>query len=144
MTLVSRRLLILALALLVVVAVAAAACGDGSDTGAVASSGPKVVAKANDAAKPTTAPGGPALAPTAEIDQNNMTFIPGKVSMKAGETVLIKNSESVIHTANINGKNISGNMKKGDAVPWRAEAPGEYKVTCDYHPQMKATIVVGS
>ena len=60
------------------------------------------------------------------------------------EAVALGDSEAVIHTANVNNKNISGNMKKGDAVPWIARSPGEYKVTCDYHPLMKATIVVTS
>jgi plastocyanin len=78
----------------------------------------------------------------AEIDQLNMTFTPARVSIKVGETVLIKNSESAIHTGNINGKNITGNMKKGDSTAWTAKAPGEYKVSCDYHPQMSATISV--
>jgi plastocyanin len=80
----------------------------------------------------------------AEIDQKNMKFIPERVSVKVGETVLIKNSEAAIHTGNINGKNVTGNMKKGDATPWTATEPGEYAVTCEYHPQMKATIVVTS
>jgi len=78
----------------------------------------------------------------AEIDQQNMTFTPARVSIKVGQTVLIKNSETTIHTANINGKNITGNMKKGDSTAWTAKAAGEYKVSCDYHPQMSATISV--
>lgn len=78
----------------------------------------------------------------AEIDQQNMTFMPPRVVIKVGETVLIKNSETTIHTANINGKNITGNMKKGDSTAWTAPAPGEYKVSCDYHPQMSAIISV--
>ncbi len=80
----------------------------------------------------------------AEIDQLDMAFVPARVSIKVGQTVLIKNSETAIHTGNINGKNITGNMKKGDSTAWTAKAPGEYAVTCDYHPQMKATIVVTS
>ncbi|MCL4242460.1 MAG: cupredoxin domain-containing protein [Dehalococcoidia bacterium] len=80
----------------------------------------------------------------AEIDQKNMKFIPERVSVKVGETVLIKNSETAIHTGNINGENVTGNMKKGDATTWTATEPGEYAVTCEYHPQMKATIVVTS
>src|SRR3990172_727421 len=81
---------------------------------------------------------------SAEIDQQKMAFVPARVSVKVGETVLIKNSETAIHTGNINGKNITGNMKKGDSIPWTATEPGEYAVTCEYHPQMKATIVVTS
>lgn len=78
----------------------------------------------------------------AEIDQTGLKFVPQSLTVKVGDTVTIKNSEEAIHTANINGKNVSGNMKKGSVVTWKAEAAGEYKVTCDYHPDMKATITV--
>jgi len=129
-------------AIAVVVLLVAAACGGKSDaaTGASPTSAPAgkagEVANSDRAAAVQTA--------AAVIDQAEMNFVPAKVTVKVGETVLVKNSEAVIHTANINNKNISGNMKKGDAVPWIARSPGEYKVTCDYHPLMKATIVVTS
>ena len=113
----------------------AAACGGSSDAGPT----PQIQSK------PAITPTSTNVAHTAhaaEIDQQNMKFTPSRVSIKVGETVLIKNSETAIHTANINGKNITGNMKKGDSTAWTATAPGEYKVTCDYHPQMSATISV--
>lgn len=117
-----------------------AACGN--DTG---SSTP------TDAAQSQAKPGTPTKTAAAvhtdhaaEIDQKDMAFVPARVSVKVGETVLIKNSETAIHTGNVNGKNVTGNMKKGDSTAWTAKTPGEYAVTCDYHPQMKATIVVTS
>ena len=113
-----------------------AACGGGSD-GKSTPQGPSKPA-ATTAASPTAAH----TDHVAEIDQRDMAFTPAGVSIKVGQTVLIKNSEAAIHTGNINGKNITGNMKKGDSAAWTANAPGEYKVTCDYHPQMSATIVV--
>ena len=85
----------------------------------------------------------PALPPpSAQIDQDNLEFVPAQVTVKVGDVVLIKNSETAIHNAVVSGKNVTGNMKKGDAIPWKAPAPGDYTVTCDYHPLMKATIVV--
>jgi plastocyanin len=118
---------------------AGVACG-GSNTGANSVSTPQVQA--------TT--GGPSGTPrsaadvkaAAEIVQQNKALVPVQVSVKVGDTVLIKNSDSAIHTGTINGKNITGNMQKGDSVAWTALAAGEFKVTCDYHPQMKASIVV--
>jgi plastocyanin len=77
-----------------------------------------------------------------EIDQNNLAFKPDKLTIKAGEDVLFLNSETAIHTVNINGKNESGTMKKGDELRWTFTNAGEYKITCDFHPQMKATITV--
>ncbi|MBE7519898.1 MAG: cupredoxin domain-containing protein [Thermoflexaceae bacterium] len=82
----------------------------------------------------------PAGAPM--VDQDDLTFIPNKLTVKVGEKVYFKNSETAIHTVTINSKNVSGNMKENDVVIWIPEKSGDYKVTCDYHPQMKATITV--
>ena len=113
------------------------ACGGGSATSPAAQVEYK--SGGNVATSGTVAPHTDHVA---EIDQQNMAFMPARVSIKVGETVLIKNSETAIHTGNINGKNITGNMKKGDSVAWTGNAPGEYKISCDYHPQMAATITV--
>lgn len=110
---------ILALALL-------AACGGGGSS----SSG---VADGSDSRIPAGAP---------LIDQDKLKFIPETLTVKAGETVYFKNSETALHTVNVDGKNVSGNMKKNDVFTWVFQQPGSYKITCDYHPQMKATITV--
>ncbi len=123
-------LLIAAPALLVGVA---SACGGGDSS---SSGGTTPGAGKTTAPKVTVPPGAP------EMDQINLTFTPDKITAKVGENVYFKSSETTIHTVNVNGKNISGNMKKGDVVIWKASAAGEYKITCDYHPQMKATVVV--
>lgn len=91
----------------------------------------------NGDSKPVEIPAGAPM-----IDQDNLVFIPDKLTAKAGEKVYFKNSETAIHTVTINGKNVSGNMKEDEVVIWIPEKAGEYKVTCDYHPQMKATIKV--
>lgn len=77
-----------------------------------------------------------------EIDQDNLTFKPARLTVKLGEEVTFKNSETAVHTVNINGKNESGTMKKGDVLNWTPPAVGDYKITCDFHPQMKATVTV--
>lgn len=78
----------------------------------------------------------------AMIDQENLKFIPNKVTVKLGDKLYLKNSETAIHTVTINGKNVSGNMEKDDLMAWTPPGAGTYKVTCDFHPQMKATIIV--
>jgi len=136
-----RSLLVIAPVMMLLVAVGAA-CGGGDSTGSVTSSANKTTAPnqtGTSAKTGTVANQGPAAA---EIDQDNLTFKPGKVTVKVGEKVLFKNSESAIHTVNIEGKNISGNMKKGDQLYWTAPKAGTFKVSCDYHPQMSATITV--
>lgn len=107
----------------------AAACGDDSSSD---SGGTTATATT---AKKVTVPAGAPL-----VDQDNLAFKPEKLTVKAGEAVYFKNSESAIHTVNVNGKNVSGNMKKDDVVTFTFDKAGEYKITCDYHPQMKATI----
>lgn len=121
-----------ALASLVVVI---AACGGSAD-------GPPAQIDSKPGTVTTSASPTPHADHAAEIDQQRLAFTPARVSIKVGQAVLIKNSESAIHTANIDGKNITGDMKKGDSTAWTARAPGEYKVTCDYHPLMRAVIIV--
>jgi len=89
------------------------------------------------AARAATLPAGAPL-----IDQDKMEFIPTELKVQSGTTVYLKNSEATVHTVTIEGKNVSGTMKKDDLLAWNPPAPGTYKVTCDFHPLMKATITV--
>ena len=116
-----------------IVPVAFAACGGGDDGGS-SSNGDTTAGRAKgEEGVPDGAP---------FIDQNNLKFIPTKITANAGEKIYFKNSETAIHTVTIDSKNVSGNMRKGDIVTWTAPKAGTYKVTCDYHPQMKATITI--
>ena len=76
------------------------------------------------------------------MDQAGLAFKPAKLAAKSGEQVYFKNSETAIHTVTVAGKNVSGSMKKNDLFIWTAPAAGSYRVTCDFHPQMKATLTV--
>jgi plastocyanin len=87
-----------------------------------------------------TAQAVPAGAP--EVNQADLAFKPEKLTVAAGTTVYFKNSDSAIHTVNVNGKNESGTMKKGAIFAWTPATAGTYKLTCDYHPQMNASIFV--
>ena len=64
------------------------------------------------------------------------------MTANAGEAVYFKNSETALHTVTINGKNESGNMKKDTVFQWTPPGAGEYKITCDFHPDMLAYIFV--
>lgn len=131
------RLALLILPALLLVVAATAACGGDDDASKTAAPADTAVATTATTANPSAAAGG-----GVEIDQDNLAFIPTKATVKSGEKVTFKNAESALHTVDINGKNESGNMKKGAIFEWTAGAPGEYKITCEYHPQMKATITV--
>ncbi|MGI8925658.1 MAG: cupredoxin domain-containing protein [Tepidiformaceae bacterium] len=98
----------------------AAACGGGGDSGPPANI-------------PVGAP---------HIDQDDLAFEPNRLTVGSGEQVYFTNSETALHTVTIDGKKASGNMRKGDVFAWPAPAPGTYRITCDFHPQMKATVTV--
>lgn len=130
-----RRMNWLALAAIPVVALsllAGLACGDDDNGGTNGS--PAATASIGEKASPVA--GGP------EIDQQDLSFKPDKLTIKVGDVVKFKNSETALHTVDINGKNISGSMKKGDEFGWKFTSPGTFKITCDFHPQMHATITV--
>lgn len=121
-----RTWLVGAAAALALVLPVFAACG-GSDDG--------------DSAAPAAPPEGvPAGAPF--VDQDDLKFKPNNLTVTAGEKIYFANSETAVHTVTIDGKNLSGNMRKGDLFEWTPATAGEYKITCDFHPQMKATITV--
>lgn len=122
------------------------ACGGGDDDDAENTPAPAATTASGGATTAATTASGdkitevPAGAPM--VDQDNLTFKPDTLKAKANEKIYFKNSETAIHTVTIDTKNISGNMRKGDIVTWSAGKAGTYKVTCDYHPQMKATITI--
>lgn len=118
----------------------AAACGGGDSKATPTSAAIPTSPASGSPAAAASAGAIPAGAP--EIDQDGLAFKPDKLTVKAGEKVYFKNSESALHTVTINGKNESGNMKKGDVFSWTPAAAGTYKVNCDFHPQMNATITV--
>jgi plastocyanin len=110
----------------VIAMVAAVACTSGSDnTGIADGSDPNI-------------PAGSAF-----IDQNALRFIPTSLTVSPGQRIYFKNSETALHTITVEGENISGNMRKDEIFIWDAPAAlGQYQITCDYHPQMRATITV--
>jgi plastocyanin len=105
---------------------AAAACEAGSSNTGIA-----------DGSDPNIPAGSPF------IDQDALRFIPTSLTVSPGQRIYFKNSETALHTVTIEGENISGNMRKDEIFIWDAPvALGQYRVTCDYHPQMRATITV--
>ena len=76
------------------------------------------------------------------VDQRGLKFAPDELRVSAGERVYFTNSERAPHTVSIEGENLSGNMVKGDVFVWTFDVPGEYKIACNYHLKMRATITV--
>jgi len=76
------------------------------------------------------------------VNQDKLKFVPSGVLAKVGEPVYFKNSETAIHTVNIAGRNESGTMNRNDVFDWTFTEAGDFRITCDFHPQMKSTIRV--
>jgi plastocyanin len=76
------------------------------------------------------------------MDQRGLAFRPSELTATVGEQVYFLNTETALHNVVVDGEDISGNMRSGDVVVYVFEEAGEYAITCTYHPQMKATIVV--
>ena len=76
------------------------------------------------------------------IDQHGLQFDPREITVEAGETVYFTSSETAVHAIYANGEGFSGDMNRGDIVTYVFEEPGEYEITCAYHPQQSATITV--
>jgi plastocyanin len=76
------------------------------------------------------------------IDQRSLRFQPNELTVDALATVYFTNSETALHTVTISGENESGEMERGDVFSFTFPGAGEYDITCDYHPQMRATITV--
>ncbi|MGH7752127.1 MAG: cupredoxin domain-containing protein [Gemmatimonadales bacterium] len=111
----------------VALVLAAAACGGGGD---------------DDGAEGPAADCTPVSSDAAHVDQDNLKFSPSELCVVTGQEITFKNSESAIHTVSLDKENLSGTMKQGDEFRWTAAEAGTYQFTCDFHPQMKASISV--
>jgi plastocyanin len=89
-------------------------------------------------------PQGPAV-----MDQFSKSFVPDTLFVRVGQPVTFKNSEDQLHNVTVvrsrtgaGVMNISQNQ--GDVHTHTFDQPGEYEVTCDVHPGMRATIVAST
>lgn len=76
------------------------------------------------------------------LDQASLKFVPNNITVDVGEKVYFTNSETAMHKVEVDGEAITGDMRRGDVAAFTFETAGEFQLTCPYHPQMKATVVV--
>lgn len=91
------------------------------------------------------------MAKGSQSADNPEFYVPGKTTVKAGETVTWKNDDTAIHTAT-SGKDATpdgkfdtslvspGQSSKPIAIP---NEPGQYPYFCTLHPWMIGTITIG-
>jgi plastocyanin len=76
-----------------------------------------------------------------DVDITGKGFQPGRLTIKAGDSVTWTNSDSRDHTVS-SGSFASGNIKPGGSFSFRFPKAGTYSYSCSLHPRMKGTIVV--
>jgi plastocyanin len=77
------------------------------------------------------------------VVMRNTTFVPGRVQITAGTTVIWRNDDQLIHTVTANDKSFdSGLMQPGKTYRRTFDKPGTYPYYCMPHPFMKGVVVV--
>lgn len=83
---------------------------------------------------------------TVNVDIKDFSFQPSTVNIKAGDTVVWTQRDSVVHTAtSVSGPESfdSGPLSDGQTFSHTFTKPGEYAYKCSPHPNMRGTVVVG-
>jgi plastocyanin len=98
---------------------------------------------ATPARRPAAARQPAARAAVRTVLLRNTTFVPGRVEISAGTTVVWRNDDQLIHTVTANDKRFdSGLMEPGKTYRRTFDRPGEYPYYCMPHPFMKGVVVV--
>ena len=82
----------------------------------------------------------------AVLDQYSKAFVPETLFVRVGQPVIFKNSEDQLHNVTVvrtrTGTGVFDiSQNQGDVYTHTFEQVGEFDVTCDVHPGMRATIV---
>ena len=90
----------------------------------------------------------PVATDTLVMDQITMTFFPGLLIMRPGQTVEFRNSETTaahnVRVTYLPTDSTLFNVGTAQGIPYRHsfQAVGGYHVTCDIHPGMDAALLV--
>jgi plastocyanin len=130
-----RRLLLSVLVTSVVIAIGSVLiivlAGDASGGGSSASMG---MASAKG--------GAGSAAGAVKIDIRDFKYVPETVAVRAGSRVTWVNDDMAPHTVTAAGVFDTGTLQKGDSKALTLSKPGSYAYVCEFHPFMKATVVV--
>ncbi len=85
-------------------------------------------------------------AAAATIEIADFAYNPGTVTINAGESVTWTNNDSVPHTATAQDRSVlqSGTLQPGDSYTQQFDAAGTYEYFCEFHANMKGTVVVNA
>lgn len=81
----------------------------------------------------------------AVVNQKNLTFTPGALTVKVGDTLQFKNDDDVTHNAFSTSKGNEFNSKAqppGQTATVTLKAAGQVDIRCAFHPKMTMTVTV--
>jgi plastocyanin len=78
------------------------------------------------------------------VDIKNLAYVPDSVEIPVGGTVTWTNSDTVPHTATAKEREAlqSGTLNPGDSYSQTFDQPGTFDYFCEFHANMKGTIIV--
>ena len=77
-----------------------------------------------------------------KIDIRDFKYVPETVTVRAGSRVTWINDDMAPHTATATAVFDTGTLQRGDSKALTLSKPGSYSYVCEFHPFMKATVVV--
>ena len=84
-----------------------------------------------------------APATDAEVDIDQFTFLPQRITVKAGTTVTWINEDDIPHTVASSTKQFKSKaLNTDDKFSFTFSTPGTYDYFCSLHPHMTGTILV--
>ena len=122
-----------------VIATVAVGCGGSSGGGGGSSAAPQ---SSTSAAAPSAAGAGPAVK-SATVDIKSFQFHPAVIAVKKGGRIRWANSDSTAHTATADDRSFdSQTIDPGKSKSVTFTTAGAFPYHCDFHPFMKAMVVV--
>lgn len=79
------------------------------------------------------------------VDQKDKAFSQEKITVKLGDSIEFKNSDSVVHNVFSNTKDLEFDLRTqqpGKSSVVTFDKPGTCEVRCAIHPKMKLTVEV--
>lgn len=84
----------------------------------------------------------PAQAATHTVSMKNIAFVPGEITIAAGDTVTWTNDDPMLHNVDLGSMGKSPDIGKGGTYSMTFSQPGRYDYNCDIHPGMTGTVIV--
>ncbi len=109
---------------------------------------PRAEGAPTEATPGTSAEGTPAAgvagSETVMVDIQNFAYTPDPVTIPVGGSVTWTNGDAEPHTATARDREVpqSGALKQGESFTETFEQPGTFEYFCEFHPNMKGTLVV--